>query len=106
MMNVRRRPDVDRDDAALARIDVEEGRLAPAPGFAGGALEDRAVAESARSTSRLTAPRRVPMRRARSAREIGWLVRIRFSAMPRLIARVVPRVATRMVRLVADRICL
>ena len=46
-------------------------------------------------TSRVTAPRRVPMRRARSAREIGWCVRIRLSAICRLISRAVPRVATR-----------
>src|SRR5262245_33020377 len=34
------------------------------------------------------------MRRARSAREIGWWARTRLSAIRRLISRVVPRVAT------------
>ena len=33
------RPDVDGDDAALPRVDIEKGRLAPALGLAGGALE-------------------------------------------------------------------
>src|SRR5262245_30453692 len=41
-----------------------------------------------------TALRRVRMRRARSAREIGWCDRTRLSAIRRLISREVPRVAT------------
>ena len=41
-----------------------------------------------------TAPRLTPMARARSAREIGWWARTRFSTMRLLISRLVPRVAT------------
>ena len=40
-----RRPDVDRHHAALARIDVEKGRLAAALRLAGGPFEDGAVAD-------------------------------------------------------------
>ena len=43
----------------------------------------------------VTAPRPTPIVRARSAREIGWCVRTRFSTIWLLIAREVPRVATR-----------
>ena len=43
---------------------------------------------------RVTAPRPTPIVRARSAREIGWCVRTRFSTIWLLIAREVPRVAT------------
>ena len=44
---------------------------------------------------RLMAPRRVPMRRARSARETGCQARTRFRRIWRLMARGVPRPATR-----------
>ena len=40
-----RRADVDRHHAALARVDVEERRLASTLRLAGGALEDRALAD-------------------------------------------------------------
>src|ERR1044071_204133 len=45
-------------------------------------------------TSTLTTPRVTLMRRARSAREMGWCSRRRLSAMRRLISREVVRVAT------------
>ncbi len=41
----------------------------------------------------VTAPRLTPMVRARSAREIGWWARTRFSTIWLLMAREVPRVA-------------
>ena len=60
------RPDVDGDDAALARVDVEEGRLAPALGLAGGALEHRAFPnQRAHQQADGAAPR------AHEAREVG-----------------------------------
>ena len=46
-------------------------------------------------TRRLIAPRRTPIRRASSAREIGWRVRTRFRAICRLISLEVPRWAIR-----------
>ena len=42
----------------------------------------------------VTAPRLTPIVRARSAREIGWCARTRFSTIWLLISREVPRVAT------------
>src|SRR5262245_21337417 len=49
---------------------------------------------SSSSTSRPMAPRRIFIRRARSAREIGWWLPISVSAICRLMCREVRRVAT------------
>src|SRR5436190_15320240 len=49
-------------------------------------------------------PRVIFIRRARSAREIGWCSRIRFRAIRRLISRDVLRVATRKSRVLILRI--